>query len=86
MADNLKKIEAKRNNEAWNSVHYAYIADLTFEEYKKFSEFCGNKIAILALGTTTWGDGSTTLNCVVDKRDVCEEDINTLATFLGIAL
>lgn len=84
MADSTKE-KAITENEL-DYVNYAYIGDLTFDEYKKFSDLCGNKIAILALGTTTWKDNTVTLNCVVDKRDVSEEDINTLTTFLGIAL
>ena len=71
------KTEEKMDNAV---INYAYIGELTIDQYTKLCDMIGNTVNLLAMGTNE----ANYLYIVVDKRDTDEDVIETLQRFFSL--
>lgn len=83
--DAAKRIEGlmkTKTEEKMDAVlsNYAYIGELTIDQYTKLCDMIGNTVNILAMGTNC----NNYLYIVVDKRDTDEDVVETLQRFFSL--
>lgn len=83
--DATKRIEGlmkAKTEEKMDAVlsNYAYIGELTIDQYTKLCDMIGNTVNILAMGTNC----NNYLYIVVDKRDTDEDVVETLQRFFSL--
>lgn len=61
-------------------INYAYIGELTVDQYTKLCNLIGDTVNVLAMGT----NDKDNLYIVVDKRDTDEDVVETLQRFMSL--
>lgn len=84
-ANRLNFTKSKRQEELEDKmsdavINYAYIGELTVDQYTKLCNLIGDTVNVLAMGT----NDKDNLYIVVDKRDTDEDVVETLQRFMSL--